>query len=199
MADAVWNRLREQVRSVAPDAFRQQFGDRDFVVLAVDGSRFEAPRTEANEAAFGVAGRRGTGPQVAATVLYHLGTGLPYAARLGSGTDSELRHLDAMLLELPDRTLLLADAGSPHFDLLQRLDADGHAFLTRVGADRTLLAELTEPGRCEHADGRRGAGRQIWLWPQAERRAGRSPLSLRQIEIKTDRPDPPNVYLTCIY
>ena len=195
LADAVWNRLRTQIRAVAPDAFRRRFGEREYVVLAVDGSRFEAPRTAANEAAFGVAGRRGTGPQVAATVLYHLGTGLPFAARPGAGTDSELRHLDGMLPELPDRTLLLADAGFPHFDLLERLHDRGHAFLMRVGADRTLLAELTEPGACEHADGTCGAGRQVWLWPQAKRRAGGPPLPVRQIEIATDRPDVPNVYL----
>ncbi|MFH5806530.1 IS4 family transposase [Alienimonas sp. DA493] len=192
LAEAIWTRLRAQVRAVAPDAFRQRFGDRDFLVLAADGSRFEAPRTEANEAAFGSAGRRGTGPQVAATVLYHLGTGLPYAARLGAGTASELRHLDGMLGDLPDRTLLLADAGFPHFDLLSRLDAAGCAFLMRVGADRTLLAELTA---CEHADGTCGGGQQVWLWPEAKRRAGRPPLSLRAIELETDRPDVPNVYL----
>ena len=192
-ADAIWKRLREQIAAVAPDAFRQRFGESDFVVLAADGSRFEAPRTAANEVAFGVAGRRGTGPQIAATVPYHLGTGLPFAARPGAGTDSEPRHLDGMLPELPDRTLLIGDAGFPHFDLPERLHADGHAFLMRVGADRTLLAELTEPDACEHADGTRGGGGQVWLWPQAKR--DRPPLGLRQIEIETDRPDLPNVFL----
>ena len=190
LAEAIWERLRTQVRAVAPDAFRERFGDRKFVVLAADGSRFEAPRTTANEAAFGSAGRRGTGPRVAATVPYHLGTGLPYAARLGAGTASELRRLDATSPSLPDRTLLLADAGFPHFDLPRRLRQAGHAFLMRVRADRTLLAE---PGSCEHADGTRGAGRQVWLWPEAER--DRPPVSLRQIEIETDRPDVPNVFL----
>ena len=198
LADAVWKRLRSQIAAVAPDspdAFRQRFGVSEFVVLAADGSRFEAPGTTANEAAFGAAGRRGTGPQIAATVLYHLGTGLPFAARLGPGTASELRHPDNRLPSLPDRTLLSADAGFPHFDLLERLDADGHAFLMRVGADRTLLAELVEPAECEHADGARGGGRQVWFWPEAKRRAGRPPLSLRRVEVETDRPDLPNAFL----
>ena len=92
-------------------------------------------------------------------MLYRLGTGLPFAARLGAGIDSELRQFDALLDDLPDRTLLLADAGFPHFDLVSRLDDAGHAFVMRVGADRTLLAELTGPDGSEHADGRLGSGR----------------------------------------
>ena len=43
-----------------------------WAVFGVDGSRVECPRTKANEAAFGSAGRRKTGPQQFLTTLFML-------------------------------------------------------------------------------------------------------------------------------
>ena len=67
------------------------------------------------------AGRKKTGPQLALTVLYHMGTGLPWAWRTGPGTDAERAHLRSMLATLPSGSLLVADAGFTGYDLLRTL------------------------------------------------------------------------------
>jgi hypothetical protein len=94
----------------------ERFGDAwrvmGWLVLAVDGSRFECPRTRENEEGLECAGREKTSPQIFQTTLQHVGTGLLWDMRLGPGTDSERRHLDQMLPGLPTQSLLTADAGS---------------------------------------------------------------------------------------
>jgi hypothetical protein len=174
LAAAVWTRFRDQLPRLAAGAFRAG----GFAVLAADGSRFECPRTPANEAALGCAGRKGTAPQVMLTVLYHAGTGLPWAARAGAGTTSERGQLSAMLGELPERTLLLADAGFASYALCERLLRRGHAFLLRVGGNCELVTGLPDAGGGEPGE------RRVCLWPEAHRKRGRPPLSLRLIEFE---------------
>ncbi len=185
LAKAIWSRLRRTIAEQAGEGFRDGNG---YAVLAVDGSRFECPRTAANETAFGCAGRPGTTPQVMMTTLYHERTALPYAVRVGPGTDSEQAHLMSLCDELPERTLLVADAGFTHYALCERLLADGHAFLLRVGGNRELLTHL-EDAQGEHS--RRS--RTVWLWPQTLRK--RPPLRMRLIEVETPDPEIPNVFL----
>ncbi|QOJ13422.1 MAG: hypothetical protein HRU75_01675 [Planctomycetia bacterium] len=47
-----------------------------------------------------------------------------------------------MLPELPERTLLLTDAGLVGYRVLTRLQNCGHAFIVRVGRNVTLLRKL---------------------------------------------------------
>jgi hypothetical protein len=185
LAKAIWSRLRKILAEQAGAVFRDSRG---YVVLAADGSRFECPRTQANEAALGCAGRPGTTPQLMVTTLYHEATALPFAVCLGPGTDSEQAHLMSLCEELPERTLLIADAGFIHYALCERLLADGHAFLLRVGGNRELLIGL-EDGPTEQSP----RSRTVWLWPQALRK--KSPLRMRLIEIETPDPKTPNVFL----
>lgn len=95
-----------------------------------------------------------------------------------------------MLGELPERTLLLADAGFVGYDLCRELLRRGHAFLLRVGGNRELLTGLTAADEGEF-DGRQ----QAWLWPEPHRKRGRPPLSLRLIEVETANPGTPNAFL----
>ena len=162
-------------------------------MLAADGTRLNCPRSAANEAGPDPVGKAGTGPQIAGTLLYHVGSGLPWDARLGPGRAGELTQLTDMLPELPAKTLLLANAGFSSCAALRRLADDGHAFLFRVGGNRRLLTEL---GECQFGDGLRGRGQQVWLWPKNLRRAGGAPLSLRLIELETERSDCPNLFLS---
>ncbi len=168
-------------------------------MLAADGTRLNCPRSAANEAGLDPVGKDGTGPQIAGTLLFPQsfcrGSGLPWDVRWGPGRAAELAQLTEMLPDLPDKTLLLANAGFMSCATLRRLSAVGHAFLIRVGGNRRLLTELADVSECENAGGRRGRGQQVWLWPKNLRRAGESPLSLRLIEIETDRPDCPNLFL----
>lgn len=114
---ALTKRLQQQQRQAAGRWWLRE----GWCAFAVDGSRFECPRTAANEKSLGCAGKHKTGPQLFLTTLWHMGTGLPWAFRIGPGTASERRHLEAMLPELPRQALVVADAGFTGYDLYRRL------------------------------------------------------------------------------
>ena len=160
-------------------ALQQRWG---WTLLACDGTRVEVPRTDANEAAFGCAGRTKTGPQLALTTLYHMGTGLPWSWRIGPGPEAERCQLRDMLDEIPTGALLVADAGFTGFALLRQLVEQGLFFLIRVGANVTLLRDL---GLEVETD-----GQTVWLWPTNRRHE--APLTLRLIHVATASE---NVYL----
>ena len=81
-------------------------------------------------------------PSLWLTTLWHVGTGLPWAWRIGKATDSEHAHLRQMLGLLPPQALLLMDAGFAGYELLQEILAAGHSFLVRVASHRQLLRYL---------------------------------------------------------
>ena len=128
--------LRSEHHRVA-GPFQRRLG---FQAFAADGSRVEVPRTAANEAALGCAGRKKTGPQLGVTVMYHMGTGLPWDWRIGPGTFSERDHLREMVSTLPEDALVVCDAGFTGYELLTELDAGGTMFLLRVAAKTDPLA-----------------------------------------------------------
>lgn len=165
--------LQRHLRRVAGRFWR--WGD--WVVLAVDGSRIDCPRTAANERAFGCAGRTKTGPQQMLTTIFHVATGMIWDWRTGPGTQSEREHLRRMLRHLPRRTLLLADAGFTGYALLSALQSAGHRFIVRVGSNVHLLGDL---GVCEQAD-----SQTVYLWPTASRHL--PPLVLRLVRVGTRR------------
>ena len=77
-----------------------------------------------------------------------------------------------MLPELPERSLLTADAGFVGYQFWQALQEAGHDFLIRVGANVTLLKRL---GCCRECAGR------VYLWPDGAARKQRPPIVLRLI------------------
>lgn len=145
--------------------------------FAVDGSRVEAPLTEANEDGLGRAGREKSGPQVFVTTLWHMGLGLPWDFRVGPGTDSERRHLEQMLDDLPPDSLVVADAGFVGYELCQRVLNARQSFLLRVGGNIRLLTALG--WEHEERDG------LVYLWPLAHRDL--PPLVLRLIVLRRDK------------
>ena len=144
--------------------------------FAADGSRVEAPLTQANEDELKCAGRKKTGPQVFVTTLWHMGLGLPWDFRVGPGTDSERRHLEQMLDDLPQNSLVVADAGFVGYELCQRVLKAGQSFLLRVGGNIRLLTDLG----WEHEE-RNG---MVYLWPLKHRNS--PPLVLRLIVLQHD-------------
>lgn len=146
-----------------------------WVVLAVDGSRINCPRTQANEKAFGCAGKRRTAPQQLLVTLLHVVTELPWSWRRARGDAGERSLLREMLGDLPKQTLLLADAGFVGYDLLRELLAAGHSFIVRVGGNVTLLRKLGYFVRES-----RGL---VYLWPTHRRGSGR-PLVLRLVQLR---------------
>jgi Transposase DDE domain len=161
-------RLRKQLQKRAGRHWQRE----GWKAFAVDGSRVECPRTQANERALECAGRKKTGPQLFVTTLLHMGTGLPWDFRIGPGTASERRHLEDMLPTLPTRSLVVADAGFIGYEFCRRILAAQQNFLLRVGANVYLLRKL---GHVEHE------GRDtVYLWP--EKNWHEPPVVLRLIE-----------------
>jgi len=169
---ALQQHLRDHHRRIA-GAFWRRDG---WLAFSVDGTRIEVPRTARNQKSLGCAGRHKTGPQLSLTSVYHLGTGLPWAWRMGAGIQSEQRHLQAMAGVLPSGSLLVADAGFTGFDLLRSLVDRGVQVLVRMGSNRTLLTGLTDA----HVKVR---GEWVWLWP-TRKQSTWPPLRLRLIRIE---------------
>lgn len=141
-----------------------------WIVFAADGSRFECPRTQANEDGLKCAGKDKSAPQVFHTTLVHLQTGALWDFRIGPGTDSERRHLEQMLGGLPRNSLVVADAGFIGWNVCQQFEAAGVHFLLRVGSNITLLAEQLG-AKIEQR------GKYVWLWPNTKQ--NQPPLVLR--------------------
>lgn len=165
--------LRTAVQATAGRYWRIE----GWLVMGVDGSRINCPRTAANEAAFGCAGKARTTPQQFVTTVLHVGTGLIWDWRRGGGKEAERNHLRQMLGTLPAKALLLADAGFTGFDLLWALQSNGTSFILRAGANVRLLKKLGFEVR-EH-DG------IVYLWPATHR--GHEPLVLRLVVVHDGR------------
>ena len=145
-----------------------------WIPIGVDGSKFDAPRTVANEE-LGFAGKDKCGPQMMMLLLVHLGAMLPWGWAIGGVRVSERELLRGAMGDLPQGTLLVADAGFVGFDLLSELRGRGISFLIRVGRGVHLLKEL--------GDYRREGKSVVYLWPHTMHK--RPPLVLRLIRVGT--------------
>ena len=148
----------------------------DWLILAVDGSKVELPRTRANRRGFGIADN-GAGPQAFVTAIVHVLTGLVWDWRLGPARSSERGHLASMIKRLPPRTLLLMDAYYTGYDLWTALITHQTHWLMRIGGNVRLIQDLF-PGRVQ-IDRRAGI---VYLWPQ-NARTDADPLRLRLIRV----------------
>jgi hypothetical protein len=167
--------LRQRLQDMAAAHWLRQ----GWCAFAVDGSRVECPRTAANQEVLRCAGKKKTGPQLFLTTILHMGTGLPWAFRIGPGTDSERNHLRDLLGLLPPQALLVADAGFVGYDLLTAILGGGSQFLIRVGSNVTLLRKL---GFAQVE-----ANNTVYLWPDKHRKKDRQPLVLRLVELHDAR------------
>lgn len=150
-----------------------------WVVFGADGSKVDCPMTVANEESIGCSSRKKSWPQMLLTVLFHAGTGLPWAFARGGARSSERSHLLQMLDTLPARALLLADAGFTGYDLLKAVLGGGRSFVIRVGSNVRLLTKLGYAVR--EFDG------LVYLWPDAKRAKGLEPLVLRLVTLTDGR------------
>lgn len=149
------------------------------LAFGADGSKADAPRTQANEKRFKIGGKRKSGPQQLLVALMHVGTGLPWSWRRGEATASERGLLLAQLDALPVGSLLLMDAGFTGYELLRSILHAGHQVLVRAGANVTLLRKLgwTVKER----------GNWVYLWPARAQEEGQEPLVLRRIVVVDGR------------
>lgn len=186
----VAGRLREASEQMARGGgcwLRQGWG-----AFAADSSKFNCPRTAKNEQAFGCASKKGKGqgvPQQLLTVLWHMGTGLPWAWETGPARSAERKHLLSLLPLLPALALLVADAGFVGYDLLTAILRGQRQFLIRIGSNVALISKL---GFYQEKDD------TVYLWPAYDRRKNarlrsQPPIVLRLIRIQ--QPGKKTVYL----
>jgi hypothetical protein len=150
-----------------------------WTVFAADSSKLTCPMTLANEQELGCASKAKSWPQMVLATLVHLGSGLPWAWRLGEACASERDLLMQMLEDLPLRSLLVADAGFVGFEFFKTILACGHQVVIRVGGNVRLIEKLGYTVK-EH-DG------IVYLWPKEMQTRGMSPLILRRITVVDGR------------
>ena len=188
------------------DDLADRFRVGSYAAFGVDGSRLELPRTESNEARFAPTRRRSkskskskskrhrrglapadhaaarakkaNSPQMWLTVMWHVGTGLPWDWRLGPSDSSEREHLKQMIDALPADALVTADAGFVGYEYWKALLDSGRHLLIRVGANVRLLQGLG------YARERAGL---VYLWPDREQARRQPPLVLRLVVARGPR------------
>jgi len=174
-----------------------------FLLLGVDGSRFQlawtkslkeafAPKKKKNETKKRYKKRKNQykkkqtqkdrlkkseSPQLWLTLLWHVGTGLPYNWRVGPSDSSEREHALSMLPNLPKEALIVADAGFIGYEFWSSVMATNTPFVIRVGGNVTLLRQLGWSTQ-ERKD-------TVYLWPKGKR--DKNPLTLRLIRIHDGR------------
>ena len=172
---AVTGHLRESVREAAGSCWEVC----GWAVFGADGTKVDCPMTRANEESIGCSSRKKSWPQQLLTVLFHAGTGLPWAFARGGARSSERSHLLAMLDTLPPNAMLLADAGFTGYDLLKAVTDSGRSFVIRVGSNVRLLTKLGYAAR--ESDG------LVYLWPDAKQKKRMEPLVLRRVTLTDGR------------
>jgi IS4 transposase len=181
--------LRQRMQS----ALAKQWLVYGFVLFGVDGSRFDLPRTQSHEAAYSLRRnkkgkklkrnrrlkprttahtKKANVPQMWLTLLWHVGTGLPWAWRSGPTGSSERQHWREMLPELPAAALIAADAGFVGYDYLRAVLDSGRSLLLRVGSNVRLLRKL---GWANEFAG------TVYLWPDRAATKSQAPLTLRLV------------------
>lgn len=198
---AILPHLRRQMQEGDP----AQWTTAGYVVFAADGSQVALARSKSLEAIFTSPRRRtrtarrkrataargsakkqtatarqkkATSPQLWLTMLWHVGSGLPWAWRTGPSGARERDHLAAMVPELPAHALLVADAGFVGYAVWQTLLTAGHHFVIRVGANVRLLRQLGWTR--EHAQ-------VVYLWPDYAARKQQPPLVLRLVVVQSGK------------
>jgi hypothetical protein len=108
------------------------------------------------------------------TLLWHVGTGLPWSWRSGAADSSERHHLLEMLGEMPKNSLITADAGFVGYEFWKGILDAGHDFVIRIGANVKLIKKLGYA---------REGNQTVYLWPDREAKKQMPPLVLRLIVI----------------
>lgn len=125
---------------------------RGWRLVAVDGTTFDLPDSEANAAFFGRPGvsrgqEKSAYPQARVAVLVECGTHAVFAAEAGPLAVHETELAQRLFSSLTPGMLLLADRGFRGFDLWRATAATGADLLWRVKSDAVLpVRTLLEDG-----------------------------------------------------
>ena len=127
-----------------------------------------------SEAANKTVDKKVNSPQMWLTLMWHVGTGLPWDWRSGPSGSSEREHMTQMIPDLPAGSLVTADAGFVGYEYWKALLDAGHAFVIRVGSNVQLLKKL---GYFQESENR------VYLWPERRARNCEKPLTLRLVKV----------------
>jgi Transposase DDE domain len=149
-----------------------------FLVMAMDASRLECPRSAELEQKLGDCGKKGSAPMLMVGALVLLPAGLLWAWAVGPGASSEHELLRQLLPTLPRRTLLVADAFYQGYELYcDILRTKGASFLVRLSSKSELYTETRQPLE------RFNEG-LVWYWPKKVQDKQKPPLRLRLIRVR---------------
>jgi IS4 transposase len=189
-------------RQRMPELLAEVWKVAGWVVFAADGSRVDVPRTRKNEERYSPKSklsreaqkrrrqtrrrrtrkaarqRKANVPRIWMTVLWHVGSGLPFDWRTGPSDSSERGHLEEMLGTMPAGSLVTADAGFVGYEFWKSILDAGHQLLVRVGSNVTLLKGL---GYARERDD------VVYLWPDRAAKKRLPPLVLRLVVVTTGK------------
>jgi Transposase DDE domain len=165
--------IRERIGNPFVDSLRIN----GLLPIACDGARLECPRAEELQECLGEAGKADSAPTVYVTALVLLPLGLPWAWHWGKGTASEHAHLQQLLPTLPERSLLVADAGYLGFELFSDILTAQASFLVRLSSRAYLYTESQTP----LSRFRQGI---VYYWPEKFRKRGLAPIKARLICVR---------------
>jgi hypothetical protein len=186
--------LRQRMAALAPKHWRRH----GFVVWGTDGSKIDVPRTISHQQAYApsragtkahkrnrrrkphdrAATKKTEQPQLWLTTMFHVGLQLPWDWRIGPADSSERAHALDMLDQLPQNSLLAADAGFVGYDFASAVLTSGCELLVRVGSHVTLLQQL---GWVRESQG------TVYLWPDKASRRRQPPLVFRLLVVQGPR------------
>lgn len=149
-------------------------------LLAVDGTRLELPRTRDNEQTYGTMqhpGQNRSRPTLWLTLVWDVGSRLPWDWRRGPTDSSERQHFLEMIDALPAHSIVTADAGFQGYDLWRLMLERGHDFVIRVGGQVHLLHEYWDVTLAEDL---------VYLWPARAQQRQLPPVKLRLLRVETE-------------
>jgi hypothetical protein len=176
--ERVWSQVQAELTArLRPDeSWIEQWRIRGWLLLAVDGSKFECPRTQQNEEK--LSGESLKTPQIFQTTVLHVGTGLPWDFEVGPGLESERRQFDRLVQSLPEDAMVVADAGFISFALCQSLMRSNRSFVFRVAANMRLVEGLGSAySNVKNTDG----CDLTCLWPKEN--SDQQPVLLRRVTV----------------
>jgi hypothetical protein len=169
------------VRANLQRVFHRYWRSDGFLVMAVDGSRLECPRSAELEQQLGNCGKKDSAPMLMISALVLLPAGLLWAWAVGPGASSEHELLRQLLPTLPRHTLLVADAFYQGYELYcDILRTRGASFLVRLSSKSELYTETRQPLE-------RFREGLVWYWPEKAQNQQKPALRLRLIRVRGEK------------
>src|SRR5579872_529660 len=148
-----------------------------YVPMGCDGSRVECPRSAELESRLGKGSSETSAPTAWVTAFVHLGLGLLWSWRIGTGDADERLHLRQMLVLLPPQALVVADAAYMGYELACAILRHEQSFLLRLSSKNRLYVADDQPLE----DWQEGL---VYYWPETAQKEKQPPLLCRLIRIQ---------------